>query len=205
MLRSILFATDFLPATADVERVTTRLATVFDSHVTLLHVLDPSLTSPAGLLHQRDQATSSMRELAEQLALYKVVIDESAIAVGSPAATIVRKAQEIDADLVVMGAGEASRFDWPAGPTAEAVLQHAIQPVLAVRPGTPRAEFRRFLCPVDQSPVSQRGLQNAIRLAQAFQAHLIVLTVVPQAGWGILRAPDGKADGGHRRARAPVV
>jgi nucleotide-binding universal stress UspA family protein len=195
MLQSVLFATDFLPATADVQRVATRLATVFDSHVTLLHVLDPSLTSPDGLLHQREHAAVCMRELAEQLALYKVMIDESAIAVGSPADVIVRKAQEIDADLVLLGAGGASRFDRPAGPTAEAVLQHAVQPVLAVRPGAPQAEFHRILCPVDQSAVSQRGLQNAIRLARAFQSHLVIVSVVPRAGWVASALETGKLKG----------
>jgi universal stress protein E len=192
-LQSILFATDFLPAAADVERVATHLASVFDSHLSLLHVLDPRLTSPEGLHQQREAAAARMRELAEQLALYKVVIDESAIAVGQPAETIVRKAQEIEADLVLVGAGEGSRFDRPVGPTADAVIQRARQPVLAVRPGSLAAQFHRILCPVDLSPVSRHGLENAIRLARAFHGELRVVTVVPLAGW--MRPPlnTGKA------------
>jgi nucleotide-binding universal stress UspA family protein len=182
-VRSILFATDFSPAAAEGERVATHLASVFDSHLTLLHVLDPRLTSPEGLHQKREAAATRMRELAEQLLLYNVLIDESAIAVGPAAETIVRKAQEIDADLVLIGAGEGSRFDRPVGPTADAVIQHARQPVLAVRPGGLRARFHRILCPVDLSPVSRRGLENAIRLARAFHGELRVVSVVPLAGW----------------------
>jgi universal stress protein E len=183
ILQSILLATDFLPATPDVARVAVQLASVFDSHVSLLHVLESTSTEPTDWRRQREQATTWMRELVEQMELDKVVIDEVSTAVGSPADTIVRKAQEIDADLVLIGAGEASRFDRPAGPMAEAILQHAVQPVLAVRPGEPSVNFRQILCPVDHSAVSRRGLQNAIRLAHAFQGQVEVLSVVPAASW----------------------
>jgi nucleotide-binding universal stress UspA family protein len=178
-----LFATDFLPATQEVARVVVELASVFDSHVTLLHVLQPTLSDPADLRRHRDQAATRMRELVEQLALDQIVVDEVSIGVGSPADTIVRKAHEIDADLVLIGTGETSRFGRPAGPTAEAILQHAHHPVLAVRPGEPSAQFRQILCPVDHSAVSRRGLQNAIRLARAFHGNVVVLSVVPGGSW----------------------
>jgi nucleotide-binding universal stress UspA family protein len=178
-----LFATDFLPATQDVARVAVQLASVFDSHLTLLHVVEPLLTEATSVRRQRDQATARMQELVEQLKLDNIVIDEVSIPSGSAAPAIVRKAQEIDADVVLLGAGETSRFDRPTGPTAEAVLQHALQPVLAVRPGEPVLQFRKFLCPVDHSSVSRRGLLNAIRLARTFRGHVDVLSVVPATSW----------------------
>jgi nucleotide-binding universal stress UspA family protein len=113
-----------------------------------------------------------------------VVIDESSMAVGQPADSIVRRANEIDADLILIGASETSpgghRF---LGPVATAVLEHAVKPVLAVRPGEPNIQFHTILCPVDQSPASARGLGNAIRLAKAFGAKLVVLSVVPAMSW----------------------
>jgi universal stress protein E len=181
MIQSILLPVDFHQASADVARIATQMAAVFDSHLTLLHVLEPTLISPSGMQYARERATERMRELIEQLALDRVVIDESAIAVGSPIHQIVRKAEEIDAGLVVMGTGERSRFGRPPGPTTQGVLQHARQPVLAVRSGEPEARFARILCPVDQSPVSLRGLRNAIQLARAFHGHLVVLSVAPGA------------------------
>jgi nucleotide-binding universal stress UspA family protein len=145
------------------------------------------LTEPTSVRRQREQATACLRELVEQLKLDGVVIDEVAIPAGSATATIARKAQEIDADLVLLGAGEAARFGRPIGPTAEAVLHHALQPVLVVRAGEPVLQFRKFLCPVDQSSASRRGLQNAIRLARAFGGHVDVLSVAPaenRLSWG---------------------
>lgn len=91
----------------------------------------------------------------------------------------------------MIGAGELSRSErFAAGPVAEAVIQHAAPPVLAVRPGDNGTEFRRVLCPVDQSEASARGPRNAVRLAQAFGARLVVLTVVPAAAnWFSNAAP----------------
>jgi nucleotide-binding universal stress UspA family protein len=83
-----------------------------------------------------------------------------------------------------MGAGERSRFDrFSVGPVATAVIEHAAQPVLAVRPGDPAPRFQKILCPVDQSGPSGRGLRNAIRLARAFGGEVVILTVVPEVSW----------------------
>jgi nucleotide-binding universal stress UspA family protein len=184
-LQSILFATDFRPASRDAAEVAGRLAASFGSHVTLLHVLDPLPHDRPSLMHlNREHATAQLRELAEFLASKRVVLDETATAVGHAADVITRKADEIGADLILIGAGERSRLDHFAhGPNAAAIMQHATKPVLAVRPGEPPAAFRKILCPVDMSAASMRGLLNAIRLARAFGSHLLVLTVVPSPNW----------------------
>jgi len=189
MIQSILLPVDFHQASGSVTRTAARVAAVFGSHLTLLHVLEPTLISPSEMQYARERATERMRELIEVMALDKIVMDESAIVVGSSVHQIVRKAEEMDAGLVVMGTGERSRFDRPPGPTTQGVLQHASQPVLAVRPGEPEAHFARILCPVDQSPVSLRGLRNAIQLARAFHGRLVVLSVAPEA------SPPLMADG----------
>jgi nucleotide-binding universal stress UspA family protein len=81
------------------------------------------------------------------------------------------------------------------GPVAQAVLERAAQPVLAVRPGEPAATFRTVLCPVDLSGVSARGLRNAIRLARVFDGRLVVLTVVPRVSWLAAALATGRLNG----------
>jgi nucleotide-binding universal stress UspA family protein len=78
------------------------------------------------------------------------------------------------------------------GPVATAVIEHAPQPVLAVRPGGPAARFQKILCAVDQSGPAARGLRNAIRLARAFGGQLVVLTVVPAVTPAIAAAVTGR-------------
>jgi nucleotide-binding universal stress UspA family protein len=180
-LKSILVATDFRPASEEAADVAVQLASKFGSRLTLLHVLEPMPHWPVALHELRERATGILGKLAERLRDQKVEVVELSIVIGSIADTIVQKAEEIDADLIVMGAGELSRFErYSVGPVATAVTEHASQPVLAVRPGGPAARFRNVLCPIDQSGTAVRGLRNAIRLARAFAGQLVVLTVVPE-------------------------
>jgi nucleotide-binding universal stress UspA family protein len=191
-LQTILYATDFRPASRDAAQVAVHLAWVFGSRVTLLHALEP-MPAWSALAHlNREHATAQLRELAADLSAQRVVLDESCTVVGNAADEIVRKSQEIDADLILIGAGDRARAQqFALGPVAAAVVQHAAKPVLAVRPGEPVPRFQRILCPVDQSLSSRRGLMNAIRLARAFSGRLIALGVVPAAGWSSMAMESG--------------
>jgi len=193
MLKSILLATDFRPASKEAVDVAVQLASKFNSRITLLHVLEPMPYWPIALHELREQAAGLLPAFSQRLLDQKVEVAESCIVAGPLADTIVQKANEIDADLILIGAGELSRFDrYSTGPIATAVIEHAQQPVLAVRPGGPAATFRKILCPVDQSAAAERGLRNAIRLAQVFGGQLIVLTVVPEVTVMVAAATTGQ-------------
>lgn len=183
-LQSILLATDLRLASQEAAKVAVQLASTFGSRVTLLHVLEPLPSWPVALHEEQQQVAGPFQEFARQFTDQKVEVAASSIVVGPPADNIVRTANEIDADLILIGAGERSRFDrFSVGPVATAVIEHAPQPVLAVRPGEPAARFQKILCPVDQSGASGRGLRNAIRLARALGGQVVVLTVVPEVNW----------------------
>ena len=158
VLQSILLATDFRPASKEAAQVAVRLASAFGSRVSLLHVIEPLPSWPVALHLFQDQAAGLLRQLADDLTGQNVTVADPAIAVGPPGDAIVQKAQELDVDLILMGAGEESRFErFSVGPVAEEVLELAPQPVLAVRPGGPTLQFKKILCPVDQSAASRRG------------------------------------------------
>lgn len=206
-LRSILFATDLRSTSKEVANAVVRLALASGARVTLLHVLEPiprltatpsavlagisgamSIEPPfgahevtAGLRHVSETA---LKDMVSYLTLQKVDLAESSIEVGPVADTIVAKANDIDADLIVIGAGERSRFQrFSVGPVAVSVIEHASQPVLAIRPGEPLLKFEKILCPVDHSAPAARGLRNAIRLAKVFGGQLVVLSVIPEISW----------------------
>jgi nucleotide-binding universal stress UspA family protein len=184
-------ATDFHPACqeAAVEAVC-RLATVFDSRVVLFHVVEPLPLWPTSHQPNRELATEPMAELAEELESRGIKIADSSIGVGPGAATILRRAQEVAADLIVLGAGDHPSADaFRVGPTTAAVMLHAHQPVVAARPGEPPPRFENVLCPVDHSPASRRGLNNAIQLARRLKSRLLVLSVLPPVPWA---APVGE-------------
>lgn len=183
-VRSILLATDFRAASKEALRAAAQLARVFGARVSVLHVVHSTADSPSMLVHRKQLSETSMTACLEELAGLQVEVAKSLIAFGSAPLRIVRTADEWGADMIVMGAGERREHGhYIAGPVVETVMQHARQPVLAVRPGGPAVEFRKLLCPVDFSAVSRRGLRNAIRLAKCFQGELVVLSVVPELSW----------------------
>jgi nucleotide-binding universal stress UspA family protein len=198
-LRSILLATDFRRSSEAAAEVTARLATTFGARVTVLHVREEFLTWPVSPFENQDRLT---KHLADQ----KVEVAEFLVRAGPPADTVVGKARERDADLLVIGAGEKVRDGHPAvGPVAESILEHAACPVLALNPHGPKAQFRSILCPVDHSRVSRRALEGAIQLASAFGGKLVVLSVVPEVSWLTAAAETGQLAGAKLEHEAKWV
>jgi nucleotide-binding universal stress UspA family protein len=182
-IHSVLLATDFKPASREAEPVAVRLAATFGARVTLLHALEPLPAWPAGLHPRQGEMTRALGQRAEALSA-RGGRHEFAVTVAPPAEAILHKARQVGADLILMGAGSRSPFDrFCPGSVAKAVLRHAAGPVLLVRPGEPAASFGTILCVVDRSAASAAGLRYAAQLARAFDGRLIVLTVVPEAGW----------------------
>jgi nucleotide-binding universal stress UspA family protein len=184
-LHSILLATDFHSACEEAEiEAVARLASAFDSRVTLFHVVEPLPAWPLSPQPNRELATEPLHELADKLVQRGITVSESSLGVGPAADSIVRRAREVNADLILVGAGDhgPERY-YHVGPTAAAVMQHATQPVLAVRPGEPEPRFEKILCPVDHSAVSKRGLQNAVQIARVLKGELRILSVVPPVPW----------------------
>ena len=91
---------------------------------------------------------------------------------------IVRHADQHDANVIIMGAGEKSDDDpFRLGITAEKVLRKSSKPVWVVKPDAAK-QINNILWPVDCSEPSVRALTNAIRLARSFQAKLTVLHAI---------------------------
>lgn len=183
-LQEVLLATDFHPEGKLTTQVATDLAWKFGSAVTLIHVTTES-GSPVSDNHRRTISRAMLDQLAEELRAQKIEVRESVVVTGSVADRILQKASEMNADLILLGAGRQIESGPYAtvGPTAATVMEHAHQPVMTVVPAEASPTFRRILCPVDFSATSQRGLANAIRLARAFHGHLVVGTVFPSGGW----------------------
>lgn len=198
-LRTILLATDFGPASQAITVVTARLARAFGSRVTPLHVVDVDSDSALIDYFRRQVGQRMMEPLVETLIQEDVELAHPVVLTGPVVDQILRKADEIDADLIVVGTGEP-REDGTVSPgsIAETVIQQARQPVLAIRPGTPPV-LRKILCPLDGSPASLRGLKNAIRLAQSFQSELSVLSVVPNVNWLAAAAEVGSLTSVHEQ------
>lgn len=179
-IRNILLATDLFQTCDDVFFAAARLSQVFSARVHLLHIVKRQPDLHVADFPISQLATDQLLEVKNQLVNLGSDTVVLPVKIGDPAETIRSQAELIEADLIVMGSGRVLPGHVSiVGPIAEAVIQRARQPVLAVYPGTGQTLFRKILCPVDHSNTSRRGLLNAIRLASALESELLVLSVVP--------------------------
>lgn len=97
-----------------------------------------------------------------------------------PARAICACAGKMHADLIVMAThGRRGLTRAVLGSVTERVLRDTTRPVLTVVPrATPSASLRTVLCPVNFTGIARVALEEAAALAQAFEAHLIVMHVV---------------------------
>ena len=102
---------------------------------------------------------------------------------GDPAREIARLAEELPADLLVLGTHGRAGFErFLLGSVTERLLRRAPCPVLTVRHGEPGFEggapFRRILCATDLRSTSVEVVAYALALAKASAAYLTLLHVL---------------------------
>jgi len=128
------------------------------------------LTSlPPNLLESESRVRRHM--LDEQLS--RVDVDHSdvtsiVLTAGAAHRMLLESAQELAADLIVIGASETPGRPL-RGKTADRVLRKATCPVW-VTAGDPQLPPRRLLAPVDLSPLSEDSLRRGLELLAQFTA-----------------------------------
>jgi nucleotide-binding universal stress UspA family protein len=188
-LQSILCGVDFSRESRVALRYAVALARVNNASLTTMYVDDPVLTAAAAagydttLLEQG--ATREVRQLLERVgvAAAEAHLNGIVIAVGRPAAEIVKAARRLSADLIVLGthgrSGAAKVF---FGSTTAQVLRHAPAPVLAV-PATamwPDSSWpdAPVLAAIAPGPGDREHVASAAALARRFGVGLILVHVV---------------------------
>ena len=183
-LRSILLATDLYLTGHGPLDVAARLSQMFGARVQLFHVLKHHEDLHLADFSLTEHASSELMALKNQLTAKGAEAATLPVEFGSPANSIVRRAEKLDVDLILLGCNPRSASGvFSAGPIAEAVIQHARQPALVVAHDYDDESFQTILCPVDHSDASRRGLKNAIRLAHVFGSEVVVMTAIPEVNW----------------------
>ena len=192
--QTILFAADFSDISQEAFRIACSLGLEGESRLHLLHVVEPDWVpeEPAGLgqlIQFYDASTDGGQDEAVTRRLRAAYVPSRPADVdyhtrhGDAAAEILRMADELKADLIVVGThGRTGLCGLLAGSVATSVLRRAHCPVLAVRSAErPRmAEANRFILhPTDFSANSEEALRVAHALARDLGVRLVILHVVP--------------------------
>lgn len=131
-LRKILVCTDFSKSSNEAVNFAISVAEEYDAELTVLHVLEG--VSIAGCAEETAMAYKHLDQLLPRREQPGSRIG-TAVRIGRAFREISKLAQEIPADVVIMGAhGRNSADSVFFGSTTYRVLQSAICPVLAVRP-----------------------------------------------------------------------
>ncbi len=145
LFRRILCAADLTQASQQTLDQALSMATENDAQITLLHIVEtlPGLTG-AGLVHSVPEAAPFRNDLVAQARadLRKAVPDSvrafcevtERVETGKPWSEILRVAEQMDAELIVMGAhatGAVGRMLF--GSTASQIVRRALCPVLVIQ------------------------------------------------------------------------
>jgi nucleotide-binding universal stress UspA family protein len=102
----------------------------------------------------------------------------SKLAFGHPAQEIIRFADEIKPNLIIMGAkGLRATLGILLGGVAQQVVEHANWPVLVIRP--PYHKFAQILLILDGSPCSQNALAYMVQFPMPIDIQLSIMHVLP--------------------------
>lgn len=182
-LRSIVAATDF---SAFSERVVQRAARIAKQHGSAMHLLHivrplelyPSLTLTQDEFSRHDEdlqhaERTRLQAIATGIADEFGIQVETATRLGRAHTEIAAFADEVAADLVVVGArGENTLMDLFLGSTAARLMRVVHRPVLIVR--KPAAEpYGKVLAAVDFSPLSAAVVDYAVVLASGAEVEAL--------------------------------
>jgi len=115
------------------------------------------------------------RHIADMTGVRTLVVDQV------PARAIVNTADDINADLIIMGThGRHGLRGTLLGSVTERVLRDTGRPLLTVLPSTARGRavaIRKILCPVNDTAISDYALDYARTFAEVFDAEMDVINV----------------------------
>jgi nucleotide-binding universal stress UspA family protein len=211
---SLLATTDFsAPARHALERAAQLAATHPGAQLTLAHVISASMLTrlrgvmrdeaPAMEARVADDTQQALTELAARLSTQYACPVNTRLSQGSALDAITDLADELQSDLLVMGARGAHFVrEFLLGSTTERVLRKTRRPVLAVKQ-RPQGAYRRVLVPVDFSAHAVAAAQTAHRWLP--DAEIILLHAFEVDIEGTLRFASIAEEQIHEyRARARV-
>ncbi|KIO49196.1 universal stress protein [Nitrosospira sp. NpAV] len=183
-VKRIVVATDMSPFASQAEARAAMLAYELGSEsLDLLHVIDSlaleslrNLTHP--LLDTERRLMESSRQRMDEIKYklsesYGIPVATITLNVGRPHTEIVRYAELLNAELVVLGAHSGGLMqELFVGSTVDKVLRTLACPLLIVK-RQPKVPYRQILIPVDFSECSRRAMEFAMNIAP--HAHIIAL------------------------------
>jgi nucleotide-binding universal stress UspA family protein len=197
-VQNILFPVDFSPSCTAMAPLVKRVATITTSKVTLLYVLEPSMSPTSGFeLYTRplsevekDRESAARAKLDSYLSS-EFPVNHSArlVLAGDAAVQIAGLARERGFDLIAMPTHAGVFRRTLLGSTTAKVLNDADCPVLTTQHAETiaprRLEHREWVCAIGLGPESARVLRYATQVAETFHVNLTLIHAIPSGEPGL--------------------
>ena len=187
VINRILCPIDFSEYSEHALDFAVRLGAWYRASVEAIHVLPllpPSAVSPLGEA-SRQVAEKHLAHAVDRCSRSDVKVEHALIESSDAAGAIIKRADEIDADMIVTGShGRTGVSRVLLGSVVEALLHRSRRPVLVVPShlaASRRARpvgFKRVVCAIDFSAASLAGLEYALSIAEEADARLTLLNVI---------------------------
>lgn len=203
MINKILYADSGTGHTQDMLKVLLDLPAIQRAHFTLLHVVSQQTTSEAST----EKLAEGTKFLAEELK--SLNIDPSQIDTmlkqGEPKDTVCQVAEEIDADLLIMGSRGIKGLEAILGNSvSQYVFQLTNRPMLLVKDDIYVRKIKRVMVGLDKSATSEYCLDLAVHLFKDYpDVQLYLVRVNPDLKPELL--PLSKAETENNPVLAPAI
>ncbi len=192
MLEKILYTESGTGKTQEMLEVLMDLPAIQRAALNILHVVPPQITTT--------QISEKWEEGGKLVAstLDKLELDPTRVSTmlrqGDPKDTVCKVADEIDADLIIMGSRGLQRLQAILNQSvSQYVFQLSNHPMLLVKDDVYVKKIKRVMVALDKSPASQYALELALYLLRDYQgAELILGRVNPDIKSDLL--PLSKAE-----------
>ena len=174
MFNKILYADSGADNARDMLKTLLALPVAKNSQVTVLRVISPKTTEEESAVRQ--DAQSKIEEL-----ISKLDIDASNVASrveeGEAKTTVLKVAQEIDADLIIMGSrGLGKLQSILSNSVSQYVFQLTDRSMLLVKDDIYVKKLKRVMVAIDKSPAAGYALDITLTLLQGYRDAVILLT-----------------------------
>jgi nucleotide-binding universal stress UspA family protein len=180
-MKTLLMATDL---TARSDRALQRaiaLAEQHDAQLEIIHVVDDS--PPQSIIARHEEmAKAALESQVRALSIATKTAITTRIVRGQDFLDILARAEELDADLIILGFHRHATRELFRGTTAERIIRLGYLPVLVVRQPVV-GPYQRVLVGVDFSTHSRCALRCAAELAPQAEFQLLHATHVPFKGF----------------------
>jgi nucleotide-binding universal stress UspA family protein len=185
MLNHILVATDFSTRSDRALRRATMLARAHGTALSLVHVVDSD--QPAHLIRaQTTASTVTLRDVARTITDFDRVPADVVVQVGDVFSGILDAADEVAADLVVLGAHRRQLRDIFIGTTADRVIAHSRIPILLAA-GVPVFPYPRALVALDIGEQSRSIADRVHDLGILRESQVIVIHAFDAPARGMMK------------------